>query len=142
MTNFMRHMINGKRQFIRIWPDMTEEFIVRTEPNGEHIVTRTLITNDDSIVSSNVYVFPHPVPPPPGAEVICSQFNLTVDESTCCVCLEDYSENLPMVCKMNCNHTVCMSCTKHILMQNRLCPLCRTLIASIHIQKDTSSTLI
>lgn len=74
------------------------------------------------------------LPPPDLVEVVVSQFNVTAEEEVCCICLEDYSDVHPMICKMNCNHTVCMPCAKRMLKQSKLCPLCREPIAQIRVE--------
>lgn len=76
------------------------------------------------------------------ANVQIRPFIPTEDEKLCPICID--IKEIDDTCKLNCGHVFCCTCIStlmarySIIAQNsRLCPLCRTAITSIDIQKDT-----
>ena len=59
------------------------------------------------------------------------------EEQNCCVCIEIREKD--EICRFNCQHTVCGECINNIMKtQTTLCcPICRTNIINITVQKNT-----
>lgn len=100
--------------------------------------------DDDAVILEPVYRrhtnFANDAIHLPPIYIAIAPFEQTVEQ--CAVCIE--VPNTDNTCKLNCDHVFCCSCIStliarySIIAQNsRLCPLCRTAITRIDIQKDT-----
>jgi len=63
---------------------------------------------------------------------IVDEFIISTAEADCCICME-CCEHI-QICKLNCQHTFCISCIDQHLERNYNCPLCRQHISQITIQ--------
>jgi hypothetical protein len=71
---------------------------------------------------------------------IIEPFELTEEEKTCCVCMEERQND--KICRLNCKHVFCVYCINQHLHQKDCCPLCRTHIMSIQTQTIESKNQI
>ena len=65
---------------------------------------------------------------------------MTEEEKDCCVCQEE-RENTD-ICRLNCAHTFCSGCIKHVMNRQKTCPLCRAEITQICVQTDENKNKI
>jgi len=70
-------------------------------------------------------------------DIICKNIEISEEQQNCCVCIETLEKD--EICKLNCSHTLCGNCINNIMKTqvNISCPLCRTNITNIIVQKKT-----
>jgi hypothetical protein len=69
--------------------------------------------------------------------IICKNIEISEEQKNCCVCIETLEKD--EICRFNCGHTLCGNCINNIMKTqlNISCPLCRTNITNIIVQKKT-----
>lgn len=69
----------------------------------------------------------------------------TEAEFACFICMDtegNVEDKHAQMCKLQCSHTMCITCTQRILQRNNLCPMCREPIAQICVQNENSKRLL
>jgi hypothetical protein len=63
-------------------------------------------------------------------------------KNTCCICLQTFNKN--SLCKFQCNHYFCISCTKKLIDINPIlnCPMCKQKVLSIVKYEENKKNLI
>jgi hypothetical protein len=98
------------------------------------------INNEDEFIISNEYEYIlNDVQPSIffGPEVkieVVVDMQINKEEEDCCVCQEDKKKT--DICRLKCSHTFCGDCVKKIMVNQRICPLCRTEITGICVQNN------
>jgi hypothetical protein len=70
-------------------------------------------------------------------DIICKNIEISEEQQNCCVCIETLEKD--EICRFNCGHTFCGNCINNIMKTqiNISCPMCRTNITNIIVQKKS-----
>lgn len=99
---------------------------------SNNILNGTAIFDENDFEEDEFIPFPSSLTTTQSINFIIDKIIMTPEELNCCICIECYQDH--QICKLNCQHTFCITCIDQQLERNHTCPLCREHISQITIQ--------